>query len=175
MVLSYLQSQRPNCTIESNYTTGTQKKIDCFNVDGFCAQCKTILEAMGCYFHFCACREARTSISEEETQRGLRKREYDELRRDYLRNKGYKVVEIWECKSRETLKGDESVKIHVRNSFLFKLLLTQESVLAKIGEDKLFGYVQCDLEVPDGLKYNFSNFPPFFKNFVLVQQILVII
>ena len=67
MVMSYLQSQRPNCTIESYYTTGTQKKIDCFNVDGFCAHCKTIFEAMGCYFHFCACQEARASMSEEET------------------------------------------------------------------------------------------------------------
>ena len=49
MVMSYLQSQRPNCTIESYYTTRTQKKIDCFNVDGFCAHCKTIFEAMGCF------------------------------------------------------------------------------------------------------------------------------
>ena len=86
---SYLQSQRPNCTIESYYTTGTQKKIHCFNVDRFCAHCKTIFEAMGCYFHFCACQEARASMSEEETQKRLKKREYDELRRDYLRNKRY--------------------------------------------------------------------------------------
>ena len=97
MVMLYLQSRRPNCTIESYYTTGTQKKMDCFNVDGFSAHCKTIFEAMGCYFHFCACQEARLSISEEETQRGLKKREYDELRRDNLRNKGYKIVKIWEC------------------------------------------------------------------------------
>ena len=165
MVMSYLQSQRPNCTIESYYTTGTQKKIDCFNVNRFCAHCKTIFEPMGCYFDFCACQEARASMSEEETQKGLKKREYDELRRDYLRNKGYKVVEIWECNWWETVKGDESVKIQVRNNFPFKLPLTQESLLTKIREDKLFGYVQCDLEVPDGLKYKFSNFPPIFKNF----------
>ena len=120
---------------------------------------------MGCYFHFCACQEARASMSEEETQKGLKKREYDELRRDCLRNKGYKVVEIWECNWWETVKGDESVKIHVRNNFPFKLPLTQESLLKKIREDKLFGYVQCDLEAPDGLKYKFSNFPPIFKNF----------
>ena len=165
MVMSYLQSQRPNCTIEIYYTTGTQKKIDCFNLDGFCAHCKTIFEAMGCYFHFCACQAARASMSEEETPKGLKKREYDELRRDYLRNKGYKVVEIWECNWWETVKDDESVKIHVRNNFPFKLPLTQESLLTKISEDKLFGYVQCDLEVPEGLKYKFSSFPPIFKNF----------
>ena len=62
-------------------------------------------------------------------------------------------------------KGDESVIIHVRNNFPFKLPLTQETLLTKIREDKLFCYVQCDLEVPDGLKYKFSNFPQIFESF----------
>ena len=86
---------------------------------------------MGCYFHFCACQEARASMSEEETQRGLKKREHDELRRDYLRNKWYKVVEILQFNWWETLKGDESVKIQLRNNFPFKLPLTQESPLER--------------------------------------------
>ena len=64
-----------------------------------------------------------------------------------------------------TLIDDESVKNHVRNSFPFKLPLKQESLLAKIREEKFFGYVQCDLEVPDGLKHKLSNFPPTFKDF----------
>ena len=146
-----------------------KKRIDCFNVDGFCAHCKTIFEAMGCYFYICACQEARISMSEEETQRRLKKREYHELRRDYLRNKGYKFVEILECNWWESLKGDESVKIHVRNNFPFKLPLTRKPLLAKIREDKLFGYLQCNLEVPDVLEYKFLNFPSIFKNFNVSQ------
>ena len=35
----------------------------------------------------------------------------------------------------------------------------------RIHEDKLFGYVQCDLEVPEELRERFANFPPIFKNF----------
>ena len=93
--MSYLHSQHLNCTIENYNTTGNQKKVGCYNVDGFCAQCKTIFEARDCYFQFSA--EARASMSEEETPRGLRKREYDELRRKYLQKKGYNVVGIWEC------------------------------------------------------------------------------
>ena len=42
MVMSYFQRQRPDCKIESFYTTGTQKKIDCFKVVGFCAHCETV-------------------------------------------------------------------------------------------------------------------------------------
>ena len=165
MVMSYLQSQRPECIIESYYTTGKQKKIDCFSADGFCAHCDTVFEAMGCYFHFCPCQEARASLSEEEMQRGIRKREHDELRRYYLRNKGYNIVEVWECKWWERVKEEENVRNHVRKNFPFKLPMKQESHLAKIRDGKMFGYIQCDLKVPDGLNYKFSNFPPIFKNF----------
>ena len=35
MIMSYFQRQRPDCKIERVYTTGTQKKIDCFKVDVF--------------------------------------------------------------------------------------------------------------------------------------------
>ena len=97
-------------------------------------------------------------------QRGVRKREHDELRRDYLRNKGYNIVEVWECKWWERVKEEENVRNHVRKNFPFKLPLKQESPLAKIRDGKMFGYVQCDLDVPDGLKYKFSNFTPIFKN-----------
>ena len=36
MVISYFQATRPDCKIESYYATGTQKKNDCFSVDGYC-------------------------------------------------------------------------------------------------------------------------------------------
>ena len=51
MVLSYFQQTRPECKIETNVTTGRQKKIDCFSVDGICNHCSTVFEAMGYYFH----------------------------------------------------------------------------------------------------------------------------
>ena len=46
MVMSYFQRQRPDCKIESFYTTGTQKKVDCFKVDGFCTHCNTLFKSM---------------------------------------------------------------------------------------------------------------------------------
>ena len=45
MVLSYFQKSRPHCIIESNVTTGRQKKIDCFSIDGICYHCNTGFEA----------------------------------------------------------------------------------------------------------------------------------
>ena len=75
MVMSYFQRQRPDCKIESFYTTGTQKNIDCFKVDGFCAHCNTVFEAMGCFYHYCSCQEARTAPTGEDIERGNKKRE----------------------------------------------------------------------------------------------------
>ena len=33
-----------------------------------------------------------------------------------------------------------------------------------MNKGNLFGYVQCDIEVPQKLRVNFPNFPPIFKN-----------
>ena len=75
MVLSYFQQSRPNCRIESNVTTGRQKKIDCSSVDGICYQCNTVFEAIGGCFQYCPCQEARPSLTENEIMRGIKKRD----------------------------------------------------------------------------------------------------
>ena len=51
MVMSYFQQSRPDYKIESNFTTGRQKKIDCSSVDGICYHCNPVFEAMECYYH----------------------------------------------------------------------------------------------------------------------------
>ena len=82
MVLSYFQQSRPDCKIESNVTTGRQKRIDCFSVDGICYHCNNVFEAMGCYFHYCPCQEARPSLTDNEIMRGIKKREQDQMRKE---------------------------------------------------------------------------------------------
>ena len=52
MVLSYFQQTCPECRIKDSVTTGRQKKIDYFTVDGICNHCNTVFKAMGCYFHY---------------------------------------------------------------------------------------------------------------------------
>ena len=87
LVMSYFQRTRPECAIESFFPTGRQEKIDCFSVDGFCSRCNTVFEAMGCFHHFCPCQELRPSLTEEDIQRGSKKREFDALRRHYIEKK----------------------------------------------------------------------------------------
>ena len=93
-----------------------------------------------------------------------REREMDDMRREYIKEKGYKVEEMWECEWWESFKIDDKIKKHVRTGFPYKRPLSTGSLLAKIKDGSLFGYVQCDLVVPDELKSKFANFPPIFKN-----------
>ena len=85
--MSYFQRMRPDWRIERFHTMGSQKKIDCFNADGFCAHCNTVFEAMGCFCHYFPCQEARPALIAEDIQRGPKKKELSETRRQYIEEK----------------------------------------------------------------------------------------
>ena len=114
MVMSCFQRTRRECELENFFTTGRQKKIDCFNVDGFCSLCNTVFEAMGCFYLFCPCQELRPSLTEEGIQRDSKKIELDALRRDYVQEKDFKVTEMWEWEYWILYKTTNTVKQHIR-------------------------------------------------------------
>ena len=163
-VKSYFQRTRPEYEIESFFTTGRQNKIDCFSVDGFFSHCNTVLEAMGCSYYFCSCRELRPSLTEEDIQSGSKKKELDALRRHYIKEKGYEAVEMWECEWWRLYKTSNTVKQHFREHFPYRRSLAAEQLSEEIKEGKLFGYVQCDTEVLEKLRSKLVNSPPIFKN-----------
>ena len=88
----------------------------------------------------------------------------DDLRREYIREKGYTIEEIWECQWWQNFKTNETIKNQIRSNFPYKRPLSTKSLLEKIRDGSLYGYIQCDLVAPDELKAKFANFPPIFKN-----------
>ena len=164
MILSYFQRTRPDCKIESLYTTCGQKKIDHFSVVGFCSHCNTVIEAIGCFYHFCTCQQLRPSLTEEDIKRGSRKRELDELRRDYIQEKSFTVIELWESEWWRLYRTTTSVNLHIRDKFLYRRSHKKHQLLERIKKVNLFGHVQCDIEAPENLRTNFANFPPVFEN-----------
>ena len=86
------------------------------------------------------------------------------MRKQYIKEERYNVVGIKECKRWNLYKTTTCVKEHLRESFPYKRQLKEQSLLEQIRNGKLFGYVQCDIEVPEELKKRFANFPPIFKN-----------
>ena len=171
--LSYFQGTRPEWEIESFFTTGKQIKIDCFSVDGFSSPCNTVFEAMGCFYHFCPCHELRPSLTEEDIQRGSKKRELDALRRHYAQEKGFKVIEIWECERWTVYKTTNTVKQHIREHFPYRRSLAAEHVLEEIKKEKLSGYMHCYFEVPEILRLKIENSPAIFKNTLVSKKDIV--
>ena len=119
---------------------------------------------MGCFYHFCPCQGLRPSLTEKEIQRGSKKRELDVLRQHYLQEKGFNVIEMWECEWWRLYKTSNTVKQHIREHFPYRRSLAAEQLLEEIKKGKIFGYVQCDIEVPENFRSKFVNFPPMFKN-----------
>ena len=52
---------------------------------------------MGCFYHYCPFQEARSPLVEEDIERGNKKREIDQMRKQYIKEKRYNVVEMWDC------------------------------------------------------------------------------
>ena len=126
--MSYFRRTRPDCKIESFHSTGRHKKIDCFSVNGLCSHCNTLFEAMVCFYHFCPCQELRSSLTEEVSKRGSRKRELDELRQSYVQEKGFIVIEMWECEWLRLYKTTTIVKLHIRENFPYRRSLTEHQL-----------------------------------------------
>ena len=122
--MSYFQRTRPDCKIESCYTTGRQKKIDFFSVDGFCSYCNTVFDAMGCFYHFSPGQELHPSLTEEDIKRGSRKRELDELRQGFIQEKGFTVFQMWDCEWWRLYETTTIVKLHIREDFPYRRSLT---------------------------------------------------
>ena len=119
---------------------------------------------MGCFYHSCPCKELRPSLTEEDIQRGSKKRELDALRWHYIQEKIFKAIEMWVCEWWRLYKTTNTLKQHIREHFLYRRSLAAEQLLEEIKKGELYGYVQCDIEVTENLRANIANFPPIFKN-----------
>ena len=74
--MAFFQNSGPECNIVSFNTTGTQRKIDWFSVNGFCSHCNTIFEALGGFYHFCECQEGQPCLTDEDIVKGKKKEKW---------------------------------------------------------------------------------------------------
>ena len=123
-----------------------------------------MFEAMGCFYHYCPCQETRPVLIEAVILRRTKKKETDEMRRQYIEAKGYTVVKRCKCDWWDLYNTDILVEEHFRKSFLYKYPLRQDQLKDKTKSSLLFDYVQCNIKVPEHLKEKFANFASFLKN-----------
>ena len=118
MVMSNFQRQRPDCKIESFYTTGTQKKIDCFKVDGFCAHCNTVFEAMGCFYHYCLCQETKHSLTEDEIEVATKRKKWTGAESSTSKKKYVMLSKCGNVTSGISIRRQRVLKNILENHFL---------------------------------------------------------
>ena len=84
-----------------------------------------------------------------------------------MQDKGHTVEIIWEKDWQALLTQRPEIKAYLAQHCTythFKKYLNQDQIIQYIQGGHLFGFVECDIEVPDQLKNYFSEMTPIFKN-----------
>ena len=135
-------------------------------VDGFCADTNTVYQFNGCYWHGHGC-DAHTSRDIGNRTAADRYRE-TLIKKQYLQHMGFRVRDIWECEWRRRVNQLPNIKdflrVFYRRAFGDDRPMSQDEVLRRVRDGSLFGFVECDLRVPEDLVHKFSEMPPIFKN-----------
>ena len=160
-VISYFQRTRPQWKTESFHTTGRRKKFDCFSVDGPYSHCNTVAEAVRCSFTYAPVSKYVLLPLKKISNAVLKKP--DELRRNFIKQKGFSVNDMWECERWKLYKTGTIVKEQIREIFPYRGSLAGYQLLEETKSGELFGYVQCNIEIPDKLKPHFSTFSLYSK------------
>ena len=79
---------------------------------------------------------------------------------------------MWECEWYSLYKTDAPVRSYLQDTFPYKRSLNEEQLLQGIIDGKLFGYVQCDFDVPDQMRRYFSNFLLIVKKYVIGGEVI---
>ena len=99
------------------------------------------------------------SLTDTDFERGARKRQQDEMRRYYIQQKGYQIIEMWECEWWRLSNTDASVKSHLQENFPDRQPLSEEELMQRIIDGKHFGYVKCDFDCRNtsAITFQFSS------------------
>ena len=139
-----------------------------YPVDGFCAETNQVFEFHGCYFHGHSCHLTKGETHNKKLGKSMEElRQKTEEKRKYIQDLGYDYISIWECEYRNMRKHDSSLSSFLSANFpppKFRQGVTEEHLLSAIHKGDLFGFVVCDIHVPEHLKENFSEMCPIFKN-----------
>ena len=70
---------------------------------------------------------------------------------------------MWECKSWRLYKRTNIGKQRIREQFPYRRSLVAKQLLKETTEREIFGYLQCNIEVPKKLRSKIANFSSLIK------------
>ena len=105
-----------------------------------------------------------SGLTEGDILKRPRRKEMDELRQYYLREKKLSIIEIWECQCKHRLRANDENKSFAWSTFSPKWALIYQKLLSNIQSAEILGYVQCVIRVPDNLIEKLVACAPISKN-----------
>ena len=92
------------------------------------------------------------------------------MRKEYIQQKGYKFIEMWERNWWDIYLTDATVKNQLRANFPYQRPVCAERLVQGLKTRRLLVHVQCDVKLPEHLKAYFANFPPILKKTVVSRN-----
>ena len=146
-----------NLKIDHYLNSGKETRILGFPVNGFDSTSQTIYQYHGCYYHGHTCRHDANS-----NKMTLRRNQTSQTTKLFRKN-GYKVIEKWECEVKIERKQNLKIRQFIDSqqpSFFQKTKYrkqTKDSILSAVSDDTLFGFVECDIAVPERWEGQFRS------------------
>lgn len=142
-------------------------RVDGWDPDNMC-----VYNFHGCLFHGCKkCEKDKGLVVNpfnNVPMKELRKKTREIS--TYLSSLNITLYEMYECEWVEFKKQNPEVKQFLQTQGLsptpspFQYPISKEDILKAVRKETCFGFVQCDIEVPENLKDKFSELQPLFKN-----------
>ena len=138
-------------------------------VDGFNPETQTVYQFHGCYWHGHDCALNRGKEFNEKRKKPMAELlEETRANTEYIRSKGYRVIELYECEWRQLKRTNRELQsfiaTEVRRTLDRVQIMSTERILSEVRNERLFGCVEVDIHVPPHLKEKFSEMCPIFKN-----------
>lgn len=137
-------------------------RIHGVKVDGYCEETKQVFEFHSCYYH--GCRECfkhnrdMTIMHDNPAETMHLRYESTMAKSERLRELGYEVIEMWECRFRKMLQENDDLRAYVENNPVVSLtLLNPREAFYGGRTGNTFEHYKCK----SGEKVNMSMFALF--------------
>ena len=165
-------SESTGLVFKTQRNSGSEVKVGPYYLDGYAltdSKQQVAAEFNGCFFHqHTNCELYKKQTSAERYVKTIKKREY-------LEEKGFKVITMWECDFIRTMANNPVLQTDYNKykpNFYKKhnRAVTQEQILHAIANGELYGYALVNIYVPEPLREAFDTFPPIFCNHTVEKE-----
>ena len=141
---------------------GRERRIGPYPVDGFCSNTSVLFNFHGCYHHSHLC-EVTKNVKDKKWHDN-RESNYQRTLNigEFIRERGYTLVEIWECQFNALKKSKQSLRdvIDEKSPTFFrhnKRGVSEKDISAAVKEGRLFGMIEVDIRVPQTWPSHFTK------------------